>query len=236
MALFEPAYRIVRKHEGYYLNDPADTGGETYAGIARNLWPNWPGWSIVDDFKETRQSDNPRSFSSFLKAFGIGDESLMNPIGTNEKIPGDEIEILLEDFYHQRWIDSKAGQIDNQTLANAYFDFFILASRAAERIQLALRRLGFNVTVDNKMGSATIKAINDANPTRLLDLFVDERIDFHEEMISSGIVSSKFKNGWINRANQFDPGQQQINIWWWVAGSASAAVIGYGIYKRVTSS
>ena len=27
--------------EGGYVNDPSDSGGETYCGIARNSNPNW---------------------------------------------------------------------------------------------------------------------------------------------------------------------------------------------------
>jgi len=34
---------------GYVLHEvPGDTGGMTYAGIARNKNPQWPGWALVD--------------------------------------------------------------------------------------------------------------------------------------------------------------------------------------------
>ena len=50
MADFQPAYeRMIRDEGGYVLhNVPGDRGGQTFAGIARNMHPRWPGWAIVD--------------------------------------------------------------------------------------------------------------------------------------------------------------------------------------------
>lgn len=51
MADFMAAQAILGKFEGGYANNPADRGGETYAGIARNYWPHWEGWKIIDEAK-----------------------------------------------------------------------------------------------------------------------------------------------------------------------------------------
>lgn len=50
MADFLPAYeRMILNEGGYKLHDvPGDAGGQTYAGIARNMNPSWAGWSWVD--------------------------------------------------------------------------------------------------------------------------------------------------------------------------------------------
>jgi lysozyme family protein len=50
MANFEPAFEQMIKDEGgYVLHEiPGDTGGVTYAGIARNKNPQWSGWALVD--------------------------------------------------------------------------------------------------------------------------------------------------------------------------------------------
>lgn len=50
MSDFLPAYeRMVVNEGGYTLsNVKNDRGGLTYAGIARNRWPGWPGWSYID--------------------------------------------------------------------------------------------------------------------------------------------------------------------------------------------
>ncbi|NBW20755.1 MAG: N-acetylmuramidase [Caulobacteraceae bacterium] len=50
MADFLPAYEaMIRNEGGYVLHDvPGDRGGQTYAGIARNMNPRWPGWALID--------------------------------------------------------------------------------------------------------------------------------------------------------------------------------------------
>jgi len=236
---FGPAYDIIRRNEGYYANNPADTGGETYAGIARNLWPQWPGWPIIDEYKYSPPGDFAIATGAVLDAInmnwlGIGHGSDDGPreLSNNEKIPGDDIEILVERFYRDRWNDSNAGQINSQDVANAYFDFYILASRATERMQLALRNLGYNVAVDNIMGPMTIATINQADPDRLLSAFVDQRIDFHNDMINSGIVSAQFRDGWVQRALVFDPDASPFMNPVIIGGSI--VLIGglYWLYKR----
>lgn len=50
MADFLPAFEQMIKDEGgYVLHDvEGDTGGMTYAGIARNKNPHWQGWPYID--------------------------------------------------------------------------------------------------------------------------------------------------------------------------------------------
>lgn len=50
MAEFLPAFeRMIKNEGGYTLHTvPGDRGGQTYAGIARNAWPDWPGWRLID--------------------------------------------------------------------------------------------------------------------------------------------------------------------------------------------
>lgn len=50
MADFPQAYEsMIRNEGGYKLHTVAgDRGGMTYAGIARNFHPTWPGWAAID--------------------------------------------------------------------------------------------------------------------------------------------------------------------------------------------
>lgn len=63
MADFLPAFEKMIVAEGGYLlhNVAGDKGGQTYAGIARNRWPNWSGWAIIDAGGEP-QADLVRGF------------------------------------------------------------------------------------------------------------------------------------------------------------------------------
>jgi len=47
---FQPAYEAMIRAEGGYVlhNVHGDRGGLTYAGIARNMNPKWPGWALID--------------------------------------------------------------------------------------------------------------------------------------------------------------------------------------------
>ena len=51
MADFDLAYAPVAKWEGGWTHDSGDKGGETYAGIARAFFPDWPGWHFIDAAK-----------------------------------------------------------------------------------------------------------------------------------------------------------------------------------------
>lgn len=51
MADFDAAYAATMGIEGAYSNNPADSGGETWKGIARKYHPGWDGWALVDLLK-----------------------------------------------------------------------------------------------------------------------------------------------------------------------------------------
>ena len=50
MSNFAIAYeRMISNEGGYKLTNVAnDRGGQTYAGISRNRWPDWAGWKDID--------------------------------------------------------------------------------------------------------------------------------------------------------------------------------------------
>lgn len=63
MADFKQAFeRAILAEGGYKLHTvEGDTGGMTYAGIARNKNPQWPGWAYIDR-GDTPPSELVRSF------------------------------------------------------------------------------------------------------------------------------------------------------------------------------
>ncbi len=180
MAQFQPAYDILQKNEGGYLNDPADHGGETYRGIARNFHRNWPGWRIVDKF-----SHPPRI------------------LRTGAFINDKELDLLVWQFYLDWWNRLGFSQIKNQDIANIFFDFVVLAKSGVRTMQLALISQGFKVKADNRMGPKTISAINAANQKQLFNAFKKRRIAYHEVRVQKGLVASKFLPGWIKRTLSF---------------------------------
>lgn len=66
MADFLPAYEKMIMDEGGYVlsNVEGDAGGLTYAGIARNMEPNWEGWALID----RKQQPSTEMVRRFYKA------------------------------------------------------------------------------------------------------------------------------------------------------------------------
>lgn len=60
---FDSAFSATMRREGGYKlhNVEGDTGGMTYAGIARNHNPQWPGWAYIDR-GETPPTSRVRDF------------------------------------------------------------------------------------------------------------------------------------------------------------------------------
>ena len=103
MATFFPALEKVLTHEGGYVNDTDDPGGETYKGIARNMHSKWSGWVRVDICKQQH------GFPANLEK----DTELQNEI---------------TQFYQVNFWDTISGdKINNQLVANSIFDFGVNA-------------------------------------------------------------------------------------------------------------
>ncbi len=65
---FLKSYDILIKHEGGYVNDPDDKGGETYKGIARKFNPDWKGWKIIDK-SDKKNLDKNLELEELVKEF-----------------------------------------------------------------------------------------------------------------------------------------------------------------------
>lgn len=149
MANFHVAYyRYVKPNEGGYINHPNDKGGETYAGIARNFFPNEKIWSFIDAVKKER------------------------PIKRNEIFP--EIENDVVNFYKRLWEKNRFDEINSQLVANLLFDYFVHSG--ANAIKAVQRIIG--VHADGKMGNKTIAAINSKNENDLFQSLLKQRETF----------------------------------------------------------
>ena len=65
MAKFDEAFEKVVFHEGGYVNDKDDKGGETYMGISRKAHPNSLIWQHID--KVTKRFKTPSVITTELK-------------------------------------------------------------------------------------------------------------------------------------------------------------------------
>lgn len=146
MADFKTAYKITMANEGGYANNPADSGGETWKGIARKKHPDWPGWGIIDHYKNKIKSGFP--------------ESLKDAPGLQESV---------EMFYKVGfWDYLKLDQVNNQKIANELFDTSVNMGQgiAALFLQRSLNISNRNgkdygdIQLDGNIGPATISTLN----------------------------------------------------------------------------
>ena len=191
MAEFEKAFKNTMGHEGGYSADPDDRGGETYRGISRRYHPSWPGWDIVDNYK-----DEP-GFPSNMKS-------------------DSELGHYVEFFYKEHYWDRFLGDfITSQVVAEEMFDTAVNmgVSRAVKFLQTGLNVLNRNeknyrnLVVDGKIGKNTLNALK-----RLLSVSSKEEAYLYKvinilqgghyiSFMTKSEKQEKFARGWLNRVN-----------------------------------
>lgn len=173
MAIFEEALDITLRHEGGYVNDPNDLGGETYRGVARTRNPTWAGWQIVDRNKNL--GDFPKSLDS--------DAELQSQIRELYKL----------NYWDRVWGD----QIVDQAVAATLFDFGVNAG-PGKSIELAQSCVG--VDVDGIIGPNTLAALNGVDPKIFLPLFTLAKIKRYIELCEHRSDNKAYFYGWVKRA------------------------------------
>ena len=147
MADFKKAYEIVQKFEGSYSNDKNDAGGETYCGIARNFFPNWPGWKILD-----RE-----------KAIAGGNIAKMK-----KALENTEISRLVTEWYKAEWWDRLGLGSLPQALADEIFEEAINLGKSGSgrKVQTVCNAFNYqngalftDLVIDGAIGPKTLAAL-----------------------------------------------------------------------------
>jgi lysozyme family protein len=176
MAQFEPAYAEMIKHEGGYVNDPADHGGETYRGISRKNWPGWNGWPDLGRIKQ-------------IKSAVATTDMLLN---SNADLQG-----RVKAFYKRNFWTPVMDEIVDQALVNWIFDKGVNMGirQAYKLLQRAL-----HVDEDGIIGPQTKAHINSADPVQLLADCREEAKRFYTKLALSDPTQTRFLHGWLARA------------------------------------
>jgi len=191
MTDFSQAYKITMINEGGYANQQNDRGGETWRGIARNFWPEWSGWTIID----TIHAQHPKNLNQAL--------------GENIKL-----EQLVLDFYKKEFWDSISLQaINNQKVANQLFDISVNmgTGTAAKLLQVALNTFtNDSLAVDKIVGTATITATNNSDQKSLYNKINELRKELYNQIIVNNPSQAVFKDGWLARIKPFRNNRQNL--------------------------
>jgi len=184
MAQFNPAFQITMGNEGGYANNPNDHGGETYKGIAKNYWPNWSGWAIVDGTIAT------------------------HPPSINQALNGNaQLQTQVLSFYKANfWNTESLDNITDQQVANQLFDIAVNmgTGTASKFLQQAVNTLSPNkLTVDGQIGPLSIAAANAENAEDLYNAICQLRRAKYEAIIQNNPSQQQFANSWYSRITPY---------------------------------
>ena len=187
MADYHKAYAITLAHEGGYVHDPDDRGGETYRGISRKYHGNWPGWETIDQLK------------------GAADF----PAGLDRQTELDE---QVADFFKAKYWDRFWGdRIPDQQVANELFDTSVNLGpkRAVTFLQAGLNVLNRNerlfedISEDGAFGKNTLAALKSylqGDEASILVKICNILQGMHYiEFMRSSPTQEKYARGWLTR-------------------------------------
>lgn len=180
MAKFEIAEAETGRFEGLYANNPADRGGETYAGIARKFWPNWSGWKQIDHIKATHGKSAP-----VINKFAKADHLLHKNISA---------------FYKANfWDVNSLDKFEDQQIANSVYDFGVNAGtkKAAKVLQQVL-----GIEQDGVIGPKTIGIIN-AYKFRQTHFSYNELRRQYYLKLAQNPTQHQFLKSWLSRLKPY---------------------------------
>lgn len=151
---FNNALASLGGMEGGYANDPHDTGGETFGGIARRFNPLWPGWPVIDGAKV--YADFPATLSR---------DALRRTLTA-----------MVRDFYQKTYWDAlRLSDFPEHSVAMELFEQAINLGipRAVTNFQAVSNALNdggerwSDITVDGQPGSQTVATAHAAHHAQM---------------------------------------------------------------------
>lgn len=189
MANFNIAYGLTMGHEGGYANNPLDSGGETYKGIARKHNPQWLGWMPIDSIKSKYGTK-----ASIIDAYARKDLALQN-----------QVQKLYKSNY---WDTVNLDNVNSQDIANTLFDVSVNMgySVAARFLQEALNLCNKNghsypdILVDGKIGNITLNTLNNkANEKAIFNTINLLKGEKYIEIMRANKSQENFWTSWLKR-------------------------------------
>jgi lysozyme family protein len=169
---FQTAYVHILEFEGGYANDPRDKGGETYRGISRVSFPDWPGWPFIDEIKA---KIGGKDWSDYNVRRNITQKAEANP----------ELEKLASDFYEKRLYNPLLSLDLPEIVRDKYFDMLVNMGpkNSVKILQRAVQKVAkISLVIDGKLGPATLGTARWAEPSELVKAIAREQENFYQKM------------------------------------------------------
>ena len=180
MSEFGPAVALVLHHEGGYVDDPDDPGGETNYGISR---------LIIREAKLTHAQ--------------LGLDNL-EPGALN----GLTVDVARQVYRREFWDGYPYGDLRDQRVASKIFDAAVnMGSANAHRCaQKAAVDLGATIgNIDGMLGPVTVAGINDCDGDAYLVALSAELRGYYERLLAARPELEKFRLNWFHRARWPQP-------------------------------
>ena len=109
----------------------------------------------------------------------------------------DAVQIYHRDF----WTPIRGDKFDSIAVANVVFVYGVHSGpgTSAKRLQETLNGLGKPLSVDGRIGPATLSAANSVPPLVLVDAFKRNIQAHYDRIIAADPTQEGFANGWRNR-------------------------------------
>lgn len=171
MSQLGSAILVVLKHEGGWVCNPRDPGGETNFGIS----------------------------TSFINENKITNEELElppgRPLGWLKNLSSN-VAVKIYRIYF--WDKYGYDRINDQNVATKIFDASVNIGPPRSHIR-AQRVVG--ATEDGILGPASFLAINKANPPDYMQAFGDQLRDYYTELVANKPGLHEFLGNWLKRAS-----------------------------------
>lgn len=105
--------------------------------------------------------------------------------------------LILKKYYWDRW---QADRINSQAVANILVDWLWLSGKWGIIIPQRLLNIS---PQDGIVGPFTLSKLNAQEPRLFFAKVVKERLDFINGIVARDPAQQRFKQGWINRLNDF---------------------------------
>ena len=175
MADFQRFLPTLLAFEGGFVDDPVDPGGATNKGITMGTFRQYA-----------------------RRILGI-EPTLANLKALTDAQAGR----IYKPLY---WDAIRGDDIALQELANIVFDFQVNAgANAAKLLQRVLNGEGVRpaITVDGRIGNATLAALRASDATKVYMAFKQGRKHYYNDLVRRSPKLQRYLKGWINRVDAF---------------------------------
>lgn len=207
MSEFLIAHRETMGDEGGSSFNPNDTGNivvngavtiPTYMGVAPRYWGNWHGFALI---KQTVDS-MPTKPAYGTEAFKVWHKALDSSLSQNATLQQHVLDFYKVNF----WTPYRLAEILVQSVANWLYNHIV--NGGARGVQWMQEAAG--VAADGKIGPATLRAINSADPEALLQEATDVAAFYRLDRAADDPTQIQFLPSWLRRDGVSDGEIRQV--------------------------